>query len=314
MPALDGIITRPCTDAADTEMTSLGELLLNPQTVARMPAPLRKHLLDGNGNLVQRTMQERVERHNCSPGRINEYKQYKDYNAYYDCPKCLNRGDFAFVDDDGNFQLRECSCMAKREALRNMYISGLSGMLTRYRLDNWQCREPWQRGLLDAVTRYAERPDGWFVASGTPGTGKTHICTVLCNLLMERGFPVRYMLWRDFAQKAKAVVNDAEAYDELVTPFLRVRVLYVDDFFKAGRTLNRATGKREPMSPTEGDVNLAWKIINTRYNNPKLLTIISTEMSLGDITGVDEALGSRIVERARDWYCDLRGKPNWRLT
>jgi hypothetical protein len=137
---------------------------------------------------------------------------------------------------------------------------------------------------------------------------------------MERGYYTRYMLWRDFAQKAKAVVNDADAYDELVEPFVNARALYIDDFFKTGRKFNPATGKREPTAPTEADINLAFKIINTRYNRPKLLTVISSEMSLGNILDVDEAVGSRIAERARNWYQDLRDKDtrnpkfrNWRL-
>lgn len=320
---LDGFITNP--GESDAGMTCLGDMLLAPAVVARMPPLLRKHLLDADGNIIQRTKAESVKRmvdaHNRTPGAINEYKDHLDYGVRYDCPKCLNRGNFAFIGEDGQLHLRDCACVAKRESLRNIRISGLSELLTRYTLDNWQCREPWQRNLLERVQRYAECPEGWFVLTGTPGTGKTHLCTILCGLLMERGYYTRYMLWRDFAQKAKAVVNDADAYNELITPFVEARVLYIDDFFKTGRTLNRTTRQREPMSPTEGDINLAWNIINTRYNNSRLLTIISSEMSLGDILDVDEAVGSRIAERARNWYQDLRDKDtqnpkfrNWRLT
>lgn len=319
---LDGIITNPNT--GDAEMTCLGDMLLNPATVARMPPQLRKYLLDAGGNVIQRSRAESVKRmvdtHNRTPGAINERKDYLDYGVRYDCPKCLNRGDFAFIGEDGRLHLRDCACIAKRESLRNIHISGLSELLTRYTPENWQCREPWQRTLLECVQRYAERPEGWFVLTGIPGTGKTHLCTILCGLLMERGYHTRYMLWRDFSQKAKAVINDADAYDELVKPFASARVLYIDDFFKTGRTLNRATGQREPMSPTVGDVHLAFEIINARYNNSKLLTVISSEMSLGDILDVDEAVGSRIAERARNWYYDLRDTDsnhpkyrNWRL-
>lgn len=320
----DRFITKPGTTTSETEMTALGDMLINPLAIARMPPQMRKHLLDNDGNIIQRTNAEIIERrvlfHNRIPGDINERKDYLDYGVRYDCPKCKNRGNFAFIGEDGQAHLRECDCIARREALRNLHISGLSDLLTRYTLDTWQCREPWQRSLLERVQRYAERPEGWFVLTGSPGTGKTHLCTALCGLLLERGYYVRYMLWRDFAQKAKAAVNDADAYSELLRPFLSAKVLYIDDFFKAGRALNRASGKREPMSPTEGDINLAFAVINTRYNNPKLLTVISSEMSLGNMLDTDEAVGSRIAERARNWYQDLRDKDpknpkfhNWRL-
>lgn len=319
MSALDGVITSPNAD-----MTSLGDMLLNPLTVARMPPQIQKRLLDDDWMALHqdkgKSVQLMVETHNRMSGAINEQKDYLEYGVSYDCPKCRNRGNIAFIGEDGNFQIRECACIAKRESLRNIHISGLSDLLTRYTLDNWQCREPWQRSLLERVQRYAMNPEGWFVLTGTSGTGKTHLCTALCGLLMERGYYVRYMLWRDFAQKAKAAVNDPDAYSELLRPFLSAKVLYIDDFFKVGRALNRASGKRELMSPTEGDINLAFAVINTRYNNPKLLTVISSEMSLGSILDTDEAVGSRIAERARNWYCDLRDTDsnhpkyrNWRL-
>lgn len=249
---------------------------------------------------------------------MNEYENANRYGVY-DCPKCLNRGNFAFLGDDGELHFTECACMTKRDSLRHLKHSGLSELLTRYTLEAWQCREPWQKNLLDMAQRYAESPEGWFCLSGTPGTGKTHLCTALCGLLMERGFSMRYMLWKDISTKAKAVVNDDEAYQEIVKPLKSVRVLYIDDLFKTGKAINRVTGQREAMSPTTGDINLAFEILNARYCNSRLLTIISTEMSLGDILDIDEAVGSRIAERTRGYYQDLtppdpkKQKRNWRL-
>ena len=64
-------------------------------------------------------------------------------------------------------------------------------------------------------------------------------------------------------------------------------MLYIDDFFKVKR------GEQ----PTAADVNIAFEIINFRYNDFDKITVFSSEISTGDILKIDEALGSRIISR-----------------
>ena len=234
----------------------------------------------------------------------------------YDCPECLNRGKFYSLVEDGpaagEICVRECSCMARRRSELFREKSGLSDLMERYTLENWQCREQWQANLRNAAAEYAQRREGWFYIGGRPGTGKTHICTALCALLLNQGLSTRYMLWRDASVRAKAVVNDEEAYQEIVRPLKMVTVLYIDDFFKMGKTRDRS-GQRVRAEPTVGDVNLAFEIINARYNDSKLLTIFSSEMSIPDILDIDEGIGSRIQQRARGHDFNVSDKQNWRL-
>ena len=256
-------------------------------------------------------MRRKADAYNRDPGYLNKKGPF----GGYDCPECLNRGDFMELDENGKTRLRECACMKKRRYLKETRESGLSEMLTRYTLANWQCREPWQRNLLEMVQRYAERPNGWFCLSGTPGTGKTHLCTALCGLLLEKGLSVRYMLWKDVSIRAKAVVNDSEAYAEIAEPLKRIDVLYIDDFLKTGKPADPRSGQRvTPAKPTTGDANFAADIIYARYNDSRLITIISTEMTIGDIMDVDEGTASRIYERTKNGgYQSLAGKRNWRM-
>lgn len=113
----------------------------------------------------------------------------------------------------------------------------------------------------------------------------------------------RYMLWRDVSVQAKAVVNDEEAYSKIVEPLKRVTVLYIDDLFKTGRG----------QAPTVGDVNLAFEILNARYNDSRKITIISTELPMEELLNIDEAVGGRIYERSKGNYLDFCGRENWRL-
>ena len=313
---LAAMIARP--DGPDKGLTSLGETLLNPNTLARTPGPFRQALRRqqmNNGGFAQKSnaefLQEMAEDFNKSPGDLNEKGPFFGV----DCKECRNKGTVAFVGQTEwgpEIRNRECACMRKRRYLRNARESGLSELLTRYTFDAWQCREAQQRGLCDMALRYAQCPEGWFMVSGKPGTGKTHICTALCGLLLEKGLEVRYMLWREVSRQAKAVVNEREAYEQIVEPLRRVRVLYIDDFLKTGKAVDRATGQGIATPPTSGDINLALDIINARYNNAKLLTILSTELESGSIMSMDEALGSRIVERTNGRYARLTGR-NWRL-
>ena len=235
-----------------------------------------------------------AEKANQNPGHLGGY----------DCPDCLNRGYFLRVDGEGRRYTQKCRCMAKRESMRTMEKSGLSELLKRYTMDSWKANEPWQKKLADMAREYSERKEGWFFLAGSPGTGKTHLCTALCGMLMEQGLPAKYMLWRDVSVLAKACVNDEEKYLPLVEPLKRVRVLYIDDLFKTGKG----------QEPTTGDVNLAFEILNARYNDEKLLTVLSSELTAEKIMDIDEAVGSRIYERSKGHYANMTGRKNWRLT
>ena len=181
--------------------------------------------------------------------------------------------------------------------------SGLEDMLSRYTISAWESKEPWQKKAAELARRFVECAKGWLLASGSPGTGKTHLCTAICGGLIKKGIETRYVLWRDMSVQAKAMVNDQEDYQNLVEPLKRVRCLYIDDLFKAGNG----------QGPTTGDLNLAFEILNSRYNDSRKITLISSELDIERLLSVDEAVGSRIYERSKGFYLCFNGKKNWRL-
>ena len=100
------------------------------------------------------------------------------------------------------------------------------------------------------------------------------------------------MLWRDDITKIKANITDAQAYAAAMDELKNTEVLYIDDLFKSGKGQD---GK--PTLPTAADINIAFEILNYRYNNKNLITIISSERRLQEIAEIDEAVGGRIAER-----------------
>ena len=76
-------------------------------------------------------------------------------------------------------------------------------------------------------------------------------------------------------------------------------MLFIDDLFK---------GKI-----TDSDINIMFELINHRYFN-NLPIIISSELSVSRLLGVDEALGSRLIEMTKGRVVELRGRElNYRM-
>lgn len=128
----------------------------------------------------------------------------------------------------------------------------------------------------------------------TGNSGKSHLCTAICGELLKRGKGVRYMMWKDDATKLKSVITDSNEYGKLIDELKSVDVLYIDDFLKVQR------GKQ----PTEGDINLAFEILNYRYAN-KSLTIISTEKTIDEILSLDDAIGGRIYQMSKNYSMNI---------
>lgn len=214
-----------------------------------------------------------------------------------DCEICGNKGYLVKTGDNGELLTSECVCMAKRRSMRRIRKSGISDMLTRYTFKNYDDSDDVRKSIKQTAICYANADSGWFYIAGQPGSGKTHICTAICARLIDRGKDVYYMRWRDESRMLKAQINSQEL-EEPLEKLKRIAVLYIDDFFKGGSN--------------EADVRLAFEIINARYNDSKLRTVISTEMMLEEILSVDEALGSRIYERSKGYVLEAP-KENYRL-
>lgn len=227
---------------------------------------------------------------------INELTKQKaeDYNKLkgdlegYDCFICNNKGNISKLVEVNGFlheKLHECECMKKRRNIWRLEESGLKELVERCSFDSFQAKTSWQADILLKAKGFANSPKGWFYIGGQVGAGKTHLCTGICSELIEKGKDVRYMLWRDDIMAIK--LNMTEDYSERLEELKTTEVLYIDDFFKG----------RKGEEPTSSDVNIAFEIINYRYIN-NLTTIISSEKSIDDVIEIDEALGSRILQKA----------------
>ena len=187
--------------------------------------------------------------------------------------------------------------MVQRQAMLRARQSGLDEIMASYTFKAYQTPDAQTEKIKESAMNYVRYGDGkWFYISGIPGSGKTHICTAICSSLLKSGMEVKYVLWRDIAQKLKSVVNDPE-YGEIMESLKRPKVLYIDDFLVG--------------TMTDADFNRAFDIINARYNMPSKRTIISSNRDLSFVRSMDEAVGSRIYQRSKG-FCFKAPDINWR--
>ncbi len=210
-----------------------------------------------------------------------------------DCPVCRNRGYFYTMTEEGDVLARACGCKTKRAVLRRIRESGLQSLIRQCTFDSYEVKDDWQRTMKETAMAFCNDPDAaWFYAGGQVGCGKTHICTAICEYYIRKGRDVRYLMWAETAKHLKAMVNDYAAYTKLINEYKRIDVLYIDDFLKV----------RQGTDPSDGDLNLAFELINARLLRPGGVTVISSEKTLQEAMDYDEATFSRIFKQCGRYY------------
>lgn len=228
--------------------------------------------------------------------KVNSFNREEDApDKYYNCPKCKNKELIAVLDADGKFSTRFCECKKIRRSIKKAEKSGLKKLLDTNTLNSFNATEKWQEGIKIKATEYIQKDGGWFFIGGQKGSGKSHICTAMVGEFINQGKDALYMLWRDRVVELKANVNNYEEYDRLMSELKNVGVLYIDDFYKTD----------SENKPTQADKNIAFELLNYRYNNPDSITIISTELLIRDLLSIDEAVGSRIYERSKGFQVNI---------
>ena len=248
--------------------------------------------LEQFSNLKELTFEEieknEIETYNKSTGNLK----------YYDCPKCLNRGDIKVRINT----VRLCDCMKIRKANRILAESGMAELIHNSKFENYFATEDWQVALKEKCMNFAKNPSHCLFLGGQSGTGKTHLCSAVCGEFIKQGKALKYVLWRDIVTKLQANLYKDDIYTSIVEDIKNVDVLYIDDLFK-----NRDNRKNY-------ELEIAFKIINDRDLSNKI-TIISTEYLISDLIKIDEALAGRIVKMSGEYLLQIgkNSSRNYRL-
>lgn len=247
----------------------------------------------GGGQSKALTLEEKVEWENSIEGNL------KGYN----CNICKNRGYISVILND-TIAVKKCSCMKIRNTLNNLSNCGITNeTFNRYSFDKFTTNEEWQKKLKARVLKYLDEAKSgskkWLVLSGISGCGKTHLCASVLKELILSGKNGKYLMWKEFLDKIKPLkksnyTDNIEKFEDLMREIKTVDVLYIDDFLKLMDAYSRSE-----------DLNIAYEIINGRYNN-NLITIISTENKKTEIEELDFAIFGRIYEQAKENWLELK--------
>lgn len=280
------------------------------ESIKAISEPWLKRLAPTFNNMSQKErMEQRVILYNSDVGTRNE-------EDGYDCPECKNRGfSYVVTEYHGVYDtaISICKCDEIRRTRLRLKKAGLLNMVTKCTFDAYQTPDKWQSIIKNKAQQFCQDDEHrFFFIGGQSGAGKTHICTAITAHYINQGKKARYMVWFDEANKLKGLVTEPGEYAAVMDEIKKTDVLYIDDLFKP---IKGANGQVTP--PSYADIRLAMEIINYRYNNPGLITIISGERTIDELIYLDEALAGRISQLSKEGgYCinlSKDSRKNWRL-
>jgi DNA replication protein DnaC len=230
-----------------------------------------------------------------------------------DCPRCHGTG----LELTDEATARVCSCQRIRAMQETQENSRITPAFQAKTFENFRQdgRPPIIRKLYTAAKDYADQfneiqntDQNGLLFCGQPGSGKTHLCIALANQLLGQGTPVRYFRHKDGMGELKDLVAQRGRVQPKIQELKDAPVLVWDDLFK------RQHGADQDADQFRGwDIDVAIDVIYYRYEE-LLPTIISTELTPKQLCGIDEGMGSRIVERSKGRIVVVNGlDANYRL-
>lgn len=271
-------------EAVKNQIKQLGQYCEIHPVFKNIPESAKEKMLEWQ----KLTPKEREQR--CA----NDYNETIGKLTGYDCEICKNKGDVAFVDDDSKFQIKSCSCKIVRRLNKDMLKCGVANP-EEFNFKRYITTEEWQKRIKTTAMKFViDKNSRWFFIGGQVGAGKTHICTAILLEFMKKGKTCKYMSWISDVGELNSNVNDP-AYKQLLEKYTEADVLYIDDLFKG----------RGGEYPTNAEVKRLFEVINHRYNNRSLITIISSEKTMGQLMEIDQASISRIKQRSEGFNLSL---------
>ncbi|MVO75613.1 DNA replication protein [Paeniclostridium sordellii] len=220
----------------------------------------------------------------------------------YNCDKCR---DLTFILD-GDVAV-SCDCRSLRQTESILKLSGISEEFRKKTFDSFnyaydiQTIDAYSKaiGYYSSFLNSRSSRKNSIMFLGQVGSGKTHLSLAIANKLMDDGFGVLYMPYRDVITRIKQNVMNGEEYERIVNRYKNAKVLLIDDLFKG--------------SISKSDVNIVFEIVNFRYFN-NLPMIVSCEKGADELLDIDEAIGSRLIEMSKDYLVEMKGrKLNFRI-
>jgi DNA replication protein DnaC len=134
--------------------------------------------------------------------------------------------------------------------------------------------------VFKAAEKYAKKPEGWLVLTGTYGSGKTHLAAAIANYQAGLGAPPLFIVVPDLLDHLRATFNPNSdtSYDRRFNEIKSTPLLILDDFGTQATT----PWVKEKL----------YQLFNYRYN-AELPTVITTS---DDLEEMDARIRSRVLD------------------
>jgi DNA replication protein DnaC len=135
----------------------------------------------------------------------------------------------------------ECDCglIQRRRVQACDAVAEFGSALEACSFDNWR-HVPGMEASYQAAREFANRPEGWLVLMGAPGSGKTHLTAAIRNELRARLVPVAFVPWPEFLDYLRAAFNPetrgGDGYSARFDTVAEAAVLLLDDVGAARMT------------------------------------------------------------------------------
>ncbi len=186
--------------------------------------------------------------------------------ACFSCDQCGGEGRIYEEDEKGISSVKDCQCATLEKILKKLGEVGIPGKYVGSWLETYHPDEGTQKLALrkskDFVQDFGKSNKG-LIFMGRPGVGKTHLAvSIIKALSMEKDVDCKFI---DFFQLLSDIRNGfsaGESEQALINPFVKSRVLVIDELAK-GRN-------------TEWELTILDQIISQRYNDADKVTIFTT--------------------------------------
>ena len=231
----------------------------------------------------------------------------------FECEECDGEGRVFRQDDMGAAFLSDCGhCSALRQRLRLLNDSGIPGKFANSAMETYQpIGLPNKKALsrakdfLGDVKETPKEPHRGLLFIGGPGLGKTHlVVSILKQLILEEGVDGKFVDFFQLLSDIRHGYSQDESEMSLIEPYLKSRVLVIDELAK-GRN-------------NEWEQTILDQFISARYNAADKTTLFTT--NYGDQSTVpsetkgrtttlqkqslEEKVGERIFSRLTQ-MCDF---------
>lgn len=240
---------------------------------------------------------------------------FKRHEKVYNCPICNDRGFEIIdtVDDDGNKHSYciPCTCRSRAKNEKEKEKAGLVGLFEKCTFANYKTTNDEQKYAVSKTVEFYQKykddkfelkPTG-LIISGNVGSGKTHLAVACLNNFNAIGKTILYAQYQELVRRLSQSAMDYQLYNVEIDKCIDVDVLLIDDLYKIANKDNISAAQ----------LKYTYEIINKRYVANKT-TIITSEKSIDEIMGIDEAIGSRLYEMAnREYIVHFKDTKNYRI-